>query len=1263
MALVKLEINGRRMIADNSQTILQVARENGITDIPTMCHDEQLEPFSSCYLCVVKVKGARSLLPACSTRVNGGMVVSTDTPEVRRSRKAALELLLSNHYADCIGPCQLACPAGVDIQGYVALAALGKFTDAIRLIKETNPLPAICGRVCTRPCEVQGCRRNMLDQAVGIDYIKRYIADLDLGRAEPFRRTPAPSNGTRVAVVGAGPAGLSCAYYLALKGYHVRILEAMPEAGGMLRYGIPEYRLPKEVLDLEVSQILDLGVELSTNVALGKDYTIASLKQDGYDAVFLGLGAWQSSTMRVQDEETEGVLPGIKFLENFGLRKKIDLHGTVLVIGGGNTAVDCARAALRLGADQVRLLYRRTRTEMPANRVEIDEAEREGVQMDLLVAPTRVIKRNGRVGSLECLRMELGEPDSSGRRSPKPVRGSEFQVECDFVIAAIGQNTTISELLDGKVPNFLPFGETLNLTRWQTVQVNEKTFETSVEGVFSGGDLVTGAATAVEAIAAGRKAAHAIDRYIVTGKAEPEPFQFVSRKDTFAKVAPVDLRSTEKIAHRPMPLIPPDERRGSFAEVELGYTLDDVMTEAGRCLECGCTALFDCDLRRYATEYQVEVKSFLGEANQYQVDRSHPLIELDPNKCILCGRCVRMCGEVVGVAAYGFINRGFATVVRPALGGSLLDTDCVSCGLCIGTCPTGAIAPKLSLAKPGPWESTPVPSVCHYCGVGCQLNYEAYGDSLIRVSRREGSPVTLGSHCKKGIFGFEFVQARDRLLQAKIRPGRELQDTSLDDAISYAGMRLKELARRYAPEEMAVFVSPRLTNEEIYLAQKLARVSLRTHNVSSFSQLVNREFDCPEVVSRASYSELVDAQTILVVNSNLDEEHFVVDVLGKRAIRKGARLVYIGSADNRTSATAEVFLRCWPGTEAQVLLGVAKEFVEKTGSDLSERPALGKALAGIKPKTVEKQSGVLWADVEAAANVLAKSILKVMVFNKDFRGPRIPGDERLFVAVSEVLGSPVLALREKSNSQGLLDMGASPEWLPGYVSLGDEAAIEALEKEWCVVLRDMKSPAGNLAEALTQGKIKVALVIGEDPLGNESLPDEIRNGLASVDFLVVADVLFTATAGVANVVLPLSSQAETNGTMTNLERRVQRVQQAIPPRNGMQTWQILAALGSRMGRRFKMRYASVDAVMDEIRRAVPIYQDVKIDDHGNDGLWDADLFRLPRVEPDWGTLGGGAQPHATLEFDCLEARFSSRFRHLLDEARARRRSTETLAPS
>jgi formate dehydrogenase major subunit len=1255
MNLIKLEIDGKRVIADSRQTILEVARENGIHSIPTLCHDDQLEPFASCYLCVVKVRGARTLVPACSTKVTGGMVVETESAEIRRSRKAALELMLSNHYADCIGPCQLDCPAGVDIQGYIALAALGKYRDAIQLIKQTNPLPAVCGRVCTRPCEVRGCRRSILDESVGIDFIKRYLADQDLADKQPFRPAMAPPTGKRVAVVGAGPAGLSASYYLAARGYAVEMFEALPEAGGMLRYGIPEYRLPKSVLDLEIAQILDLGVQLRTNVALGRDFTIASLKEDGFAAVFLGLGAWDSSKMRVQNEEVTGVLPGIDFLRDMSLGKGTGVQGRVLVVGGGNTAIDCARTALRLGAAEVRLLYRRTRAEMPANAMEIDEAEHEGVHIDLLVAPVRVIAENGRVTGLECLRMELGEPDASGRRSPKPIRGSEFVVACDFILAAIGQNTKIQELVDGRVPHFLPFGEVLNLTRWQTIQVNDRTFETSVDGVFSGGDVVTGAATAIEAIAAGRRAAYAIDRYIVTGKAQPEPKQFVSRKDTFRKVTQEDLRDGSRSPRRAMPALLLQDRRLSFAEVEQGYTRDDVQRESRRCMECGCTALFDCDLRRYATEYNVDITSFTGEAKQYRVDRSHPYIELDPNKCILCGRCVRMCSEVVGVAAFGFINRGFNTVVKPALGGSLLDTECVSCGLCISTCPTGAIAGNIPLSKPGPWQAVSVPTVCHYCGVGCRLDYDTYGDTLVKVSRREDARLTWSDHCKKGRFGFEFVQDNGRLRKGKIRAGRELQDAALEDTIAHTGMRLKELVRRYSGDQIAVFVSPRLTNEEIYLAQKLARVALKTHNVTSFAQLVNEPLWCPEVVSTASYPELEDAQAIVVVNSNLDEEHFVADLLCKRAMRQGGKLVYVGPEANRVAGFAEVFLRCKPGEQAHALLALLHEVRQRatgTAAALLAVPAhLEQLLQDLGPATLAERSGVERAALEEAAQVLCGSIQKVLVFNKDYRGRRRPHDERLFVAVAEAIGGSVLALHEKANGQGLLDMGASPRWLPGYAAIGAPAAVEELEKQWSVSLRGLETTAGDVAALLRAKKIKVAVVLGEDPLGAEGFPKDLRDGLNAVEFLVVGDLFATATAERSNVVLPLSSSAETSGTFTNSERRVQRLRRAIPPLAGLETWEILCRLAERMGYRFKMKYASPSEVTTEIRRVVPLYRDVVIDSQDADSIWDAGGHGLARPDLEGKALAAPLDPVPTLGLDVLEARFQHTFETKMNAAR------------
>jgi predicted molibdopterin-dependent oxidoreductase YjgC len=474
-------------------------------------------------------------------------------------------------------------------------------------------------------------------------------------------------------------------------------------------------------------------------------------------------------------------------------------------------------------------------------------------------------------------------------------------------------------------------------------------------------------------------------------------------------------------------------------------------------------------------------------------------------------------------------------------------------------------------------------------------------------------------------------------------------------------MRLKELCRRYSPEQFAVFVSPRLTNEEIYLAQKLARIALRTHNVSTFACLVNREYDCPEVVSTATYADLIDAQTILVVNSNLDEEHFVVDLLGKRAIRKGGRLLYVGSQANRTSAASEIFMRCRPGTEPQVVLALLKAYATRTAADLSDRSDLARAVAAVEPGSLEKQTGVAWSEVEAAAGILAQAILKVLVFNKDFRGPRAPGDARLFALAAELLGCPLLALREKSNMQGLLDMGASPCWLPGYVPIGDEAATDALEKDWCVVLRGVKGHGADLATALMERRIKVAVVLGEDPLANGGLPEEMRAGLAAVEFLLVGDVFLTATAGAANVVLPLSTLPETSGTMTNQERRVQRVRRAIPPRNGRETWQILTQLAARMGHRFKMKYQNVGEVTDEIRRVVSVYAGVVIDDAGHDGLWDAARFPMAGVLPDFDRLRSVDTPVPTLALDSLEARFAKRFREQLEAADRHRRSTKDAA--
>jgi formate dehydrogenase major subunit len=669
-------------------TILQVCREQNIDNIPTLCYDDKLPPFGSCFLCVVEIEGQKKMFPSCSTKVAEGMKIHTRSDKVVRTRKTCLELLVSDHYADCFGPCRLACPADVDIQGYMSLIHLGKFKEAVALIKEKNPLPSVCGRVCTRKCEVN-CRRSQVDSPVGIDFLKRYASDQDM-IGEMWQPEKKPNNQVPIAIVGGGPAGLTCAYYLAIEGYKPTIFEANPHMGGMLRYGIPEYRLPKEVLDKEISWITDLGVEVKTNIALGKDFTVDGLFDDGFKAVFVGLGAQTGKPMRVENEDVEGVLSGVEFLKQVEMKTNPDVKGRVVVVGGGNTAIDAARTSLRLGADEVVLLYRRTRNEMPANEMEIVAAEEEGVKMEFLAAPVRVNVENNRAVSVECNRMELGEPDDSGRRRPVKVEGSEHNVEADWIISAIGQEPDLHGVDDD---------EKIAVTRWKTIEAKEGTFDTDRPGVFAGGDVVTGPADAIDAIAAGRMAARAIEKYIETGITEPLTNRFESRRDNFHKITASDLPDIAHSERHHMPEMGATERIHTFKEVESGYTDQMAIEESARCAECGCDVGLSCTLQDYCTEYGVDQSRFGGAFNRYKVDTRHPFIKIDSNKCIRCGRCIGVCSDILNVSALGFVNRGFRTIVKPALEKALHETNCVSCGNCIDVCPTGALVEKMPFGR------------------------------------------------------------------------------------------------------------------------------------------------------------------------------------------------------------------------------------------------------------------------------------------------------------------------------------------------------------------------------------------------------------------------------------------------------------------------------------------------------------------------------------------------------------------------------------
>ena len=669
--MIKLTIDGKQISMPPGSTVLDAAKWLGIR-IPTMCHVPGIEPAGSCYVCAVQVEGRRTLSPACAQQVAEGMVVATDTPDVRNARKMALELLLSDHAGECVAPCAARCPAGLDIPGFVYGIASGDNRRAVEVIAEKLALPGSLGRVCPRLCEQQ-CRRCEMDESLTIGALHRFATDAD----PAYLPSREPSSGKSVAIIGAGPAGLAAAYYLLRNGHDCTLFDAHPLPGGMLRYGIPAYRLPREALDAEIDVIRILGARFRMNSRWGVDFTLADLRRD-HAAVFVAIGAQRAQELHCEGEEL--AIAGVELLEKVAAGNPPALGADVIVVGGGNTAIDCARSAVRLGARNVRVLYRRSRHEMPCLMEEVEAAEVEGVQIDLLTAPVR-IERNGDRLSLRCQRMGLGEPDSSGRRRPVPIGGSDFVIECSTVIAAVGQS----------VDRTLAQREGLKASAWG-VSAEERTLATNLPGVFAGGDAVLGADLAVRAVTAGRMAAVSIHQYLsgvaVTGETAQinvamQPIDEAERAAMF--------REIEKSSRAPVGHLSVELRRASFDEVDRGLSSQDALREAQRCLSCGCKKADCCLVRSLATEYHADVYRFAGARRRFSRDVSHPGILYEPGKCINCGACVRIAaaeGETIGLAITG---RGFDVAVTVPFGQPLSAGLTKSAQRCAEACPSGAL--------------------------------------------------------------------------------------------------------------------------------------------------------------------------------------------------------------------------------------------------------------------------------------------------------------------------------------------------------------------------------------------------------------------------------------------------------------------------------------------------------------------------------------------------------------------------------------------
>jgi len=1105
MPKILVNINGKELEAFRNQTILEVCKDNNIK-VPTLCHSEMLENYGSCGLCVVEAEGTNKLLRSCSTKIQEGMIIKTSSKRIKESRKTTLELLLSYHTGDCKAPCSFACPGNVDVQGYVGLIANGEYDEALKLIKEKLPLPAAIGRVCPHPCQ-SGCRRDLIEDSISIAWLKRFAADKDLEKEEPYIPAIKPDKNKKIAVIGGGPGGLSAAFFLRKEGYQVTVYEAMPEFGGMLKYGIPLYRLPKNVLKGEIKLIEKMGVKLISNTRVGESIEFSHIRNQ-FDAVYVSIGAWESSIIPCKGHTLNNVHGGIDFLNKFAINEPIKVGKKIAVIGGGNTAMDSCRTAIRLGADKVYVIYRRTMDDMPAVDVEIKEALEEGVESKFLLNPVEILDDgNGNVSGIKLEKMRKTGIDQRGRTK---VEGTgEFEtIEVESVIMSIGQKLDNSGL------------EAIQLNDWGNIESHEKTWQTNLEGVFAGGDCANeGADIAIHAIDDGRKAAMVIDSYLY-GDIQPiEDKYYVEKEDLTRSDFPSVI--TEERSH--MSHESPELRKHNFEEVVHGFTEAEALDEAQRCLECGCKEIFTCDLFKYSNEYAVEPDRFAGDKNVREIDDAHSNIIKDPNKCIHCGMCVRICDQVMDLGSLGLVNRGFDTVVLPALNKKLEDTTCISCGQCVNICPTGALQEKLKIQKPVPVLPKITHTTCTACSIGCQVNIESRGELLLKAIPDYYDKTSKGLLCSKGKFDFNEKKS-NRLLKPMIRKNNVLVEVSYEEAILYAARKAQSMELLYGKNALGVSISDRLTNEEIYLGKKYAQEILKTQNVFN---LDGRKSGLKEVIgidaSTNTLNEIINPDVVFNINADLMEDYTIVGLKVRQAYDHNVKIININQKTTKVDDWSDISI-----------------------IDPSLTTLLKSIYTGL-----ENNETVTDSKVNTIIDMLQNNKKVVFIFDENQVSTE---DEILIASIAKItghLGSPrngLIKLRKNINGQGLVDMGISNN--------------ATLYKE----------------------KIKSKEIHGLLVFGNALPKDDL---LKELDFLMVMSEELTDHVMKADVVFPMASMLESEGTITTNDRRILEINQVIKPQMKYTNLNLLEKLMNVYSRNIELNDSK--DVLEEICRQIKFY--------------------------------------------------------------------------
>lgn len=1085
----EISINNRKYMVSKDITILEACEQAGM-EIPTLCREARRErPFTSCFICVVEVEGFPRFAPACGTRVREGMKVRVDTDDIFKARKTGLELLLSDHNADCKPPCHWKCPAHADVQGYVNAIADGEFKTSIEILRRRIPLPASLGRVCPHPCE-DDCRRNHVDKAISIRNLKRFVADWDLENG-PFMPEVPHETGKKIAVVGGGPAGLSCAYYLRLQGHSVTIFDQMPALGGMLRYGIPEYRLPKSILDKEIASITGLGIDVRTNHRLGDKVHLDDLEKD-YDAVFLGIGAWKSKSLRLEGEDHPSIIGGIDYLCDVAQGKPANIGKEVIVVGGGNTAIDAARVALRMGSNAT-LLYRRTEEEMPAEDDEIRDAREEGVNFEFLAAPIGFRTEENKMAALKCIRMELGEPDNSGRRRPRPIEGSEFELKADAVIKAIGQ-----DIQKGIISE-----EQIDQTKWGTVNVRMPIYMTNRKKVFAGGDLVKGPSLVVDAVYMGRKASEAID-CMLKGEVFPAEKDIVSTRRDVDDSLFADVERAERIEPE---FMEPEMRKRNFAEVDLGFSPQEAIEEAARCMSCGCQDLFECKLKSYMNDYQIDPDRFMGKTHDYEKDDSHIHILREPNKCVKCGKCVEVCDRSRGIAVYGFARRGFDAKIAPALDKPLAETDCISCGDCVAACPVGALTEKIPLERPGPFVSVVTPSVCTRCSVGCAIDVHTVNDVIYKITPRVTGWNDIHM-CETGRFDYGWMNDDRRFKLPRIKKEGKWTDIQWSDAVFSMAARLKE--------EPQIILRPTCTNEEAYIAREIVN-----RLGGDIYLIVDDHETCDGLTpvlgnsgSTITFDDIERQDLIMIYNTDLVNRFSVAGVKVRQAANEGMDVLVVGDKPHKIEGARELENAGIGFLDGLIATASREQLISGQAYDLinySEQELLNE-LAVLSKGDIEERSGESYDDLSKLAKTLASDdglIIFGMVSREESR--RIA----LFKQITE---AQMIVLKRGSNSQGISDLGIKRITL-------DE--LDDLSK-------------------------KNILMFGYPP-------DDFKRP-KTCRYLAIQRTLDPFEE--ADIVIPRSVNYENDGTVVTTDRRLCRIEKALSPHK--ENWEILSDLAKAL---------------------------------------------------------------------------------------------------